>query len=72
MVICKYHGCHFFNLNNAVEHMIHCRSSMFRYRGTYRSQDVAIKILKAERLNTELQKEFAQEVYILRFVDIKH
>lgn len=39
----------------------------YRYRGTYRSQDVAIKILKAERLNEELQKEFAQEVYIMRF-----
>ncbi|XP_051132708.1 serine/threonine-protein kinase STY46-like [Andrographis paniculata] len=36
------------------------------YKGTYCSQEVAIKILKAERLNTELQKEFAQEVYIMR------
>lgn len=41
---------------------------MFRYKGTYCSQEVAIKILKAERLNSELQKEFAQEVYIMRFV----
>ncbi|KAL0365710.1 UNVERIFIED_CONTAM: Serine/threonine-protein kinase STY46 [Sesamum angustifolium] len=38
------------------------------YKGTYCSQEVAIKILKTERLNTELQKEFAQEVYIMRFV----
>ncbi|KAL6497932.1 Serine/threonine-protein kinase sty46 [Orobanche hederae] len=36
------------------------------YKGTYCSQEVAIKILKNERLNTELQKEFAQEVYIMR------
>ncbi|XP_041999561.1 serine/threonine-protein kinase STY46-like isoform X2 [Salvia splendens] len=42
------------------------------YRGTYRSQDVAIKILKAERLNSELQKEFAQEVYILRKIRHKN
>ncbi|XP_057805916.1 serine/threonine-protein kinase STY46-like isoform X2 [Salvia miltiorrhiza] len=42
------------------------------YRGTYRSQDVAIKILKAERLNTELQKEFAQEVYIMRKIRHKN
>ena len=38
----------------------------FRYRGTYCGQDVAIKILKSERLNDSLQQEFAQEVYIMR------
>ncbi|KAL0454049.1 UNVERIFIED_CONTAM: Serine/threonine-protein kinase STY46 [Sesamum latifolium] len=42
------------------------------YKGTYCSQEVAIKILKAERLNTELQKEFAQEVYIMRKVRHKN
>ncbi|KAK4477254.1 hypothetical protein RD792_016468 [Penstemon davidsonii] len=42
------------------------------YKGTYRSQEVAIKILKAERLNTELQAEFAQEVYIMRKVRHKN
>ncbi|KAL3613920.1 Serine/threonine-protein kinase sty46 [Castilleja foliolosa] len=42
------------------------------YKGTYRSQEVAIKILKTERLNTELQKEFAQEVYIMRKVRHKN
>ncbi|XP_019244333.1 PREDICTED: serine/threonine-protein kinase STY46-like [Nicotiana attenuata] len=36
------------------------------YKGTYCSQEVAIKILKSECLNTELQKEFAKEVYIMR------
>ncbi|KAL6522515.1 Serine/threonine-protein kinase sty46 [Orobanche minor] len=42
------------------------------YKGSYRSQEVAIKILKTERLNTELQKEFAQEVYIMRKVRHKN
>ncbi|KAL3843336.1 hypothetical protein ACJIZ3_000739 [Penstemon smallii] len=42
------------------------------YKGTYRSQEVAIKILKAERLNTELQTEFAQEVFIMRKVRHKN
>ncbi|XP_060176242.1 serine/threonine-protein kinase STY46-like [Lycium barbarum] len=42
------------------------------YKGTYCSQEVAIKILKSERLNTELQKEFAQEVYIMRKVRHKN
>lgn len=39
-----------------------------RFRGTYCSQDVAIKVLKPERINTDMLKEFAQEVYIMRFV----
>ncbi|KAK4340501.1 hypothetical protein RND71_041963 [Anisodus tanguticus] len=42
------------------------------YKGTYCSQEVAIKILKSERLNTELQTEFAQEVYIMRKVRHKN
>ena len=41
-------------------------SNLFRYKGTYCSQVVAIKILKPERVNSDLQKEFAQEVYIMR------
>ncbi|XP_062193930.1 serine/threonine-protein kinase STY46-like isoform X2 [Phragmites australis] len=36
------------------------------YRGTYCSQDVAIKVLKPERINADMQREFAQEVYIMR------
>ena len=39
----------------------------FRYRGTYCGKDVAIKILKSERLNDSLQQEFAQEVYIMQY-----
>ncbi|ERM96281.1 hypothetical protein AMTRI_Chr09g34920 [Amborella trichopoda] len=38
------------------------------YRGTYCSQDVAIKVLKPERVNVDMQREFAQEVYIMRKV----
>ncbi|KAK4805097.1 hypothetical protein SAY86_004914 [Trapa natans] len=36
------------------------------YRGTYRSQDVAIKVLKSERLDADLQREFAQEVSMMK------
>lgn len=42
------------------------------FRGTYCGQDVAIKVLKAERLNKDLQREFAQEVYIMRKVRHKN
>ncbi|EPS65901.1 hypothetical protein M569_08870, partial [Genlisea aurea] len=42
------------------------------YKGIYRSQEVAIKILKAECVTEELQKEFAQEVYIMRKVRHKN
>ncbi|KAK1261268.1 Serine/threonine-protein kinase HT1 [Acorus gramineus] len=35
--------------------------------GLYCSQDVAIKVLKPERVNVDMQREFAQEVYIMRF-----
>nr|CAD1830591.1 unnamed protein product [Ananas comosus var. bracteatus] len=38
------------------------------YRGTYGSQDVAIKVLKPERTNMDMLREFAQEVYIMRKV----
>ncbi|CAI0468938.1 unnamed protein product [Linum tenue] len=42
------------------------------YKGTYCSQEVAIKVLKAERVNTDMQREFAQEVYIMRKVRHKN
>ncbi|PKI78657.1 hypothetical protein CRG98_000882 [Punica granatum] len=38
------------------------------FKGTYCSQDVAIKVLKPERINSDLQREFAQEVFIMRKV----
>ncbi|RWR92390.1 serine/threonine-protein kinase STY46 isoform X1 [Cinnamomum micranthum f. kanehirae] len=42
------------------------------YRGTYCSQDVAIKVLKPERVDADMQREFAQEVYIMRKVRHKN
>ncbi|XP_039792398.1 serine/threonine-protein kinase STY46-like isoform X2 [Panicum virgatum] len=42
------------------------------YRGTYCSQDVAIKVLKPERINADMQREFAQEVFIMRKVRHKN
>ncbi|GMP64379.1 hypothetical protein CsSME_00025685 [Camellia sinensis var. sinensis] len=39
------------------------------YKGTYCSQEVAIKVLKSERVGPDLQREFAQEVFIMRFVE---
>ncbi|XP_058098391.1 serine/threonine-protein kinase STY46-like isoform X2 [Magnolia sinica] len=42
------------------------------YRGSYCSQDVAIKVLKPERINVDMQREFAQEVYIMRKVRHKN
>ncbi|CAN6831523.1 unnamed protein product, partial [Brassica oleracea] len=36
------------------------------HRGTYCSQEVAIKFLKPERVNAEMLREFSQEVYIMR------
>ncbi|KAI9080454.1 hypothetical protein K1719_037568 [Acacia pycnantha] len=36
------------------------------YKGTYCSQVVAIKVLKPELTNTDMLREFAQEVYIMR------
>ncbi|KAF5180519.1 Serine/threonine-protein kinase STY17 [Thalictrum thalictroides] len=42
------------------------------YKGTYCSQEVAIKILKPERVNADMQREFAQEVYIMRKIRHKN
>ncbi|GAU18057.1 hypothetical protein TSUD_51680 [Trifolium subterraneum] len=42
------------------------------FKGTYCSQEVAIKVLKAEHVSSEMQKEFAQEVYIMRKVRHKN
>lgn len=40
----------------------------FRYKGSYCSQEVAIKVLKPENLNMDMVKEFSQEVFIMRCV----
>ncbi|KAE8715906.1 hypothetical protein F3Y22_tig00110159pilonHSYRG00146 [Hibiscus syriacus] len=41
------------------------------YRGTYYSQEVAIKVLKPERVAGELLREFSQEVFIMRDKAVK-
>lgn len=51
-----------------VESKVASRSYGDLYKGVYCSQDVAIKVLKPERLNAEMQREFGQEVYIMRKV----
>lgn len=38
------------------------------YKGTYCSQEVAIRVLKPERINSDIQKEFAQGAFIMRKV----
>ncbi|CAM6085958.1 unnamed protein product [Calypogeia fissa] len=42
------------------------------YRGTYCGQDVAIKILKRDRLTENLQHEFMQEIFIMRKIRHKN
>ncbi|XP_050211541.1 serine/threonine-protein kinase STY46-like isoform X2 [Mercurialis annua] len=42
------------------------------YKGTFCSQDVAIKVLRVEHLNDKLRKEFAQEIFIMRKVRHKN
>jgi hypothetical protein len=41
---------------------------IWRYRGVYFGEDVAIKILRSEQLNGTQEEEFAQEVTILRWI----
>ncbi|CAN6481609.1 unnamed protein product [Victoria cruziana] len=38
------------------------------YKGSYCGQDVAIKVLKPERVSAQMQREFEQEVFIMRKV----
>jgi hypothetical protein len=40
----------------------------FQLPGAYCSQDVAIKVLKPERVNVDTSREFSHEVYIRRSV----
>ncbi|XP_022136159.1 serine/threonine-protein kinase STY46 isoform X2 [Momordica charantia] len=54
------------------EHKVASGSYGDLYKGTYCSQEVAIKVLKPERVNSDMQSEFAQEVYIMRKVRHKN
>ncbi|CAK9149803.1 unnamed protein product [Ilex paraguariensis] len=38
------------------------------YKGAYRTQEVAIKVLKSECGSSDMQRQFSQEVYIMRKV----
>ncbi|KAA8532034.1 hypothetical protein F0562_006823 [Nyssa sinensis] len=42
------------------------------YRGMYCSQEVAIKVLKPERVSEDMLREFAQEVFIMRKIRHKN
>ncbi|CAK9153933.1 unnamed protein product [Ilex paraguariensis] len=42
------------------------------YKGTYRMQEVAIKFLKSDCVSSDMHREFAQEVYIMRKVRHKN
>ncbi|KAM3362954.1 serine/threonine-protein kinase STY17 [Capsicum galapagoense] len=42
------------------------------YKGSYCSQEVAIKVLKPENLNMDMVKEFSQEVFIMRKIRHKN
>ncbi|XP_020535437.1 serine/threonine-protein kinase STY8 isoform X2 [Jatropha curcas] len=42
------------------------------YKGTFCSQDVAIKVFRTEHLNDKLRREFAQEIFIMRRVRHKN
>nr|XP_043615888.1 serine/threonine-protein kinase STY46-like [Erigeron canadensis] len=55
-----------------LEHKVASGSYGDLYKGTYHSQEVAIKMLKAENITTEMQQEFAQEVYIMRKIRHKN
>jgi hypothetical protein len=45
-------------------------SGFLRYRGSYCNQDVAIKVVRPERISADMYRDFAQEVYIMRLVEI--
>lgn len=40
---------------------------LFRYKGTYVDQEVAIKVLKSGNANSDVVKDFFQEVKIMRW-----
>ncbi|KAG9129840.1 hypothetical protein Leryth_006983 [Lithospermum erythrorhizon] len=42
------------------------------YKGTYCSQEVAIKVLKPECVNSEMLREFSHEIYIMRKIRHKN
>ncbi|GLT30285.1 hypothetical protein SLA2020_050920 [Shorea laevis] len=55
-----------------IENKVGSGSNGDLYRGTYCSQEVAIKILKSELVTTEMLREFSQEVFIMRKIRHKN
>ncbi|GLU19712.1 hypothetical protein SLE2022_359460 [Rubroshorea leprosula] len=55
-----------------IENKVASGSNGDLYKGTYCSQEVAIKILKSERVTTEMLREFSQEVFIMRKIRHKN
>ncbi|MBA0861662.1 hypothetical protein Goshw_030153, partial [Gossypium schwendimanii] len=55
-----------------IENRIASGSYADLYRGTYCSQEVAIKVLKPEQITREMLREFSQEVYIMRKIRHKN
>lgn len=54
------------------EHKVASGSFGDLFKGTYCGQDVAIKLLKHEHSSCQLEREFSQEVYIMRKVRHKN
>ncbi|XP_015060680.1 serine/threonine-protein kinase STY46-like isoform X1 [Solanum pennellii] len=68
-------GSEAWEIDNALlnyEYKIATGSTGDLYKGSFHNQDVAIKVLKSECLNEDMQRDFAQEIYILRKVRHKN
>jgi hypothetical protein len=49
---------------------LHLMLGFLRYRGSYCSQDAAIKVVRPECISVDMYRDFAQEVYIMRLAEI--
>ncbi|XP_049398465.1 serine/threonine-protein kinase STY46-like [Solanum stenotomum] len=68
-------GSEAWEIDNALlnyEYKIATGSTGDLYKGSFHNQEVAIKVLKSECLNEDMERDFAQEIYILRKVRHKN